>query len=113
VKLTKEQDELLTKEAKRCVGAWASADDLRPTSWRHAQGFKGLDMSELAEGDEVIAYSRGRFRSGVIARVGRKNITWVYVTEGGIKDSLRYGWGVTLTQKVTPKAEIQMARRRL
>lgn len=48
-----------------------------------------LDISEVNVGDFVWIYSRGQYRKVVVAKVGRKNISGIYVTQGGMDESRR------------------------
>ena len=47
------------------------------------------ELSELTAGDTVAVYSRGRVREGIVEKLGRKNATVVYTTEGAWADAVK------------------------
>ena len=61
-----------------------------------AQHFPGFIPDALATaadfevGQLVSIYSRGLFRLAVIEKIGRKNVTVVYTTQGAIRDAAQY-----------------------
>lgn len=57
------------------------AKHLLPRSWQRGP-FKA---SDLARGDRVAIHSRGCVRSAIISKVGRTNVSAIYVTPGGRK----------------------------
>ena len=49
------------------------------------------DAIEVALGDVATIYSRGQLRTGVISKVGRKNVTLTYTTPGALKEAAKTG----------------------
>lgn len=49
----------------------------------------GGDTSDLAVGEDVVGFSRDRFRTARIAKIGRTNATFEYTTPTAIQDSLK------------------------
>lgn len=60
--------------------------DLMAAGWRTADG-----VGDLHVGQVVYGYSRGATRRVVVAKLGRKNATVEYVTQGGLDEATRYG----------------------
>lgn len=50
----------------------------------------GGDTADLAVGEEIVGYSRGRYRTARVAKIGRTNATVEYTTPGAINDSLNW-----------------------
>lgn len=71
----------------RVVASYARTDDVE------AAGFV-FGAKTAAVGDEAVIYSRGRFRAGIVVKVGRVNLTVVYTTATSVRDAAdrRYGW---------------------
>ena len=46
-------------------------------------------ISDVALGDIVVIHSRGQYRSGLVTKVGKTNVTASYITAGGIADGQR------------------------
>ena len=77
--------------------------ELKPVEWQPGgdafpQGLfhvKALALGELNNpympliqlGDVVVMHSRGRWGTALVTKIGRKNLTASYVTEGGIASS--------------------------
>lgn len=77
--------------------------ELKPVDWQPGgdafpQGLfhvKALALGELNNpympliqlGDVVVMHSRGRWGTALVTKIGRKNLTASYVTEGGIASS--------------------------
>ena len=77
--------------------------ELKPVDWQPGAGIfpqglfhlKALAKGELNNpympliqlGDVVIMHSRGRWGTALVTKIGRKNLTASYVTEGGIASS--------------------------
>lgn len=53
-------------------------------SWRRAGS-----LDELSVGDRVAVYSRGRTREALVEKIGRKNATAIYTTEGALADAAK------------------------
>lgn len=62
-----------------------SRDDVLATgAWTpNTEGVKGVSV-----GDTVVGYSRGKYRVATVTKVGRKNVTIAYRTQGGV-DQMR------------------------
>ncbi len=64
-------------------------DDGQPPMWGDgyllAESFAFIRL-----GDVVIVHSRGRWGTALVTKIGRKNLTASYVTEGGIQASYKY-----------------------
>lgn len=71
----------------RAVASYARTDDVEEA------GFV-FGAKTAAVGDEAVIYSRGRFRAGIVVKVGRVNLTVAYTTATSVRDAAdrRYGW---------------------
>ncbi len=47
-------------------------------------------ISEIAVGDFATVYGRGKFRTGVVVKVGKKNITVSYTTPSAVQDAEKW-----------------------
>ena len=64
------------------------------------------DAIEVALGDVATIYSRGQLRTGVISKVGRKNVTLTYTTPGALKEAAKTGEPINFTNKSEAKTEV-------
>jgi hypothetical protein len=86
--------------AERAVARCVADDKVRPLLFGWYGQPSEVEYSELATtpdpevelkyGDQVVVYSRGAARKVIVTKVGRKNIEVAYVTEGGVKEAIKY-----------------------
>ena len=96
--------------------------ELKPVDWQPGgdafpQGLfhvKALTLGELNNpympliqlGDVVVMHSRGRWGTALVTKIGRKNLTASYVTQGGIDSRPRFP---NVTNKSVPIRDCYMS----
>lgn len=97
-----------TEDLCRAVAAFTRREDVEEAGYVFA-------AEHASVGDEAVVYSRGRYRAGIITKIGRVNATVTYTTATAIQEARdpHYGWTEPArTNKADKFAEVAVRPRR-
>ena len=99
-----DEDEALRPRLTRLVSEGEQWEASRPLLTVPAEGY-------VEVGDIARLYSRGKYRYGVVTKVGPKRVEIAYLTRGGLDDEAR-GYGrATIPRKAQPTSDVLVVAR--